>query len=87
MSEPGQVFDRREYGLDDPLAYPQHVPYLSVLVVLLASSQPNALSEFRRGWLLEMAAAAAAAVALLAARPRPRVPAAAGAGPAGRMGP
>ena len=50
---------------------------VAVLVVLLASSHPSALSEFRRGWLLEMAAAAAAAGALLVARPRPRrVPAA-----------
>jgi hypothetical protein len=41
-------------------------------VVLLAASHPGALSQFRHGWLLEIAPAVTAAVALLAARPRPR---------------
>jgi EmrB/QacA subfamily drug resistance transporter len=49
---------------------------VALLVVLLATSHPDSLVVFHRGWILQAAAAAAAGVAILLLRPRSRARAA-----------
>jgi len=45
---------------------------IAILVALLATANPHAIAEFRRGWWLEVLAALAAAVVLLVATPSRR---------------